>query len=774
MIKAARAFFDRRRLEETFAISTALLVFVLIGTVMIVVHSRVAGALRRGLEARGLSIVRSIGATSTSALLAYNYAALQSAAEGAFQDTSVVYVMIHDKEGNVAGSAGQKPERDAGASVFLVSEPTTLDEGVRDGRGATQTVLQVAAPVRVPSSEEVWGTVRIGLSYAPVIAELRRLDLGLATLGLVLALAAIATGRWVARKITSPLRRLAEGTEALSKGDMSHRIPVTGAREFADLARAFNGMMNRVQDKARESETLHRALESLNATLEQQVRQRTRALEESEAQYKTLVEHSPDAILIVQDGRIRFVNRAFEEVFGLTAKEALEPDFRLERIFDAWSATLAEARISSWERGEASSPMEVVGRDTSGNSRDLELRGSRIEYRGQPAAECLLIDMTEATRLRERLGETEKLRALGELAGGVAHDFNNLLGAILGRVQLLRRKGFDGATMQDLSVIERAAQDGRETVRRIQEFSRTRRDRQFAPVSIGEVMKDAMEITKTRWKSDAERRNIAIQVSLDAPNVPPILGNASELREVFTNLVLNAVDAMPQGGKFFLSCWEDCNKVLAEVRDTGVGMTEDTRRHLFDPFFTTKGSRGNGLGLSVVYGIVTRHGGRIDVATALGTGTTFLLEFPSVRGAVVALGAEGAVMPQTLIRTGRILVIDDEFEIAEVVRDVLTGDGHTVETALTGSDGVRLAASTTYDLVFTDLGMPDMTGWEVADRIKAGHPDLPVVLVTGWGASLDGSEVKRRGISAVVHKPFEIDEILRTAARVLGERKPAA
>jgi len=763
-----REFFSRRRLEEGFAISTAVTIIVLIGAVMLVVHSRVDGVLRRGLEERGLSIVRSIGATSINSLLTYNSAALQAAADGAYHDTSAAYVVIHDKEGEVAGAAGSKLA--AAQPVPGTLDWTSRDVEVRAGGGNVQTVLEVAAPVRIRSSQDVWGTVRVGLSYAPVEAELKRLDLGLAVLGLVLAVAGVAAGRYVARRITAPLRGLAEGTHALSAGDMSHRIPVTGTRELAELAEAFNGMMNRVQEKARESKAFQEALESLNATLEQQVHERTRAFEESQAQYKTLVDHSPDAILIVQDGRIRFVNHAFEELFGIPEEEAARPDFRLDQIFDPWSAGLAAGRIAAWESGDASTPMEVVGRDASGHGRDLELRGSRIEYRGKPAAECLLIDMTDAKRLRERLAETEKLRALGELAGGVAHDFNNLLGAILGRIQLLKRRSFDSATNQEMSVIERAAQDGRETVRRIQEFSRTRRDRPFAPVNLGEVMRDAAEITRTRWKTDAERRNVSITVSVDAPPVSPILGSASELREVFTNLILNAVDAMPRGGILSLSCWDEEGKVGALVRDSGTGMTEDTRRHLFDPFFTTKGSRGNGLGLSVVYGIVTRHGGRIDVTTTLGSGTTFLLEFASADGVVVAATGNEAAMPAMLLPPGRILVIDDEADIAEILKDALSAEGHAVATAFTGGEGVRLASEDPYDLVFTDLGMPDMTGWEVAERIKAGRPEVPVVLVTGWGASLDQDEVERHGIVAVLHKPFEIDELLRTAALVLGNR----
>jgi PAS domain S-box-containing protein len=235
-------------------------------------------------------------------------------------------------------------------------------------------------------------------------------------------------------------------------------------------------MSDRLQEKACESQVFHDALERLNATLEQQVHERTHALEESTVQYKSLVESSPDSILIVQDGRVKFVNRSFAETFGIPEAEVLDPDFRLSRIFDPSSATLAAGRIAAWERGESPGPAEVLGQDAQKRTRHLELRGSRIEYQGRPAAECLLVDMTESKRLRERLSETEKLRALGELASGVAHDFNNLLGAILGRAQILRRQGMDPKVDHDLAVIEKAAQDGRETVRRIQEFSRTRRD----------------------------------------------------------------------------------------------------------------------------------------------------------------------------------------------------------------------------------------------------------------------------------------------------------
>ncbi len=762
--------FRSRTLAQSFAIATTFLVFVIISTTMLVVQSRVEGTLREGLEARGMSIARSIGAVATPSLLAYNYPALQIAADGAVGDTGLVYVLIHDKEGAVAGIAG-RPAATALLSLPLAFVPKMANASQRtvsDGSGGNERVLEVMVPVRVEGVDEPWGAVRVGLSYETVNAQLRRIVGHLVGLGLTLAVGAIAAGIWVSRKITAPLRRLAKGTEALSSGDMNHRIPVTGAREFADLARAFNVMMDRVQEKAKESAEFQSALESLNATLEEQVMERTCALEESEAQYKTLVEHSPDAILIVQGKRVRFVNRAFEETFGVTMEEARGPGFDLDRIFDPTSSALVRGRIEGWLRGETTGAIEVQGKDAGGKPHHLELRGSRIEYRGEPAAECLLIDTTEARRLRDRLAETEKLRALGELAGGVAHDFNNLLGAILGRAQLLRRRSFDPEVDRDLTVIEKAAQDGRETIRRIQEFSRVRRDRKFVSVDLCEVIRDSLEITKSRWKSEAERRNVAFNVSFDGEEVPPVLGNAAELREVLTNLILNAVDAMPQGGKLRLACRRNGDHVVAEVRDTGVGMTEEIRRQLFDPFFTTKGTRGMGLGLSVVYGIVTRHEGRIDVQTALGKGTTFTLEFPVAEVVPDVVGGDGAALPQ-LLRPGRILVIDDEPEVGDVVRDVLTAEGHSVDTANSGGDGIQLATVSPYDMVFTDLGMPDMSGWEVAERLGQIRPGIPVALVTGWGMSLDVAEARKKGVAAVVHKPFDINDLVRTATEILAQ-----
>jgi len=764
------SLFRGRRIESSLSISTAVLLVLVLSVTMIVVERRVKENMRDDLERRGVAIARSIAAVATPSLFAYNYSALQMTAEGAAGDQGVVYVAIYDKEGALAGEAGRLPE---GSPLRLssVSDPRGVREvevqGEGDGR-RHERVVEVAVPVRVEGVSEAWGRVRVGLSYEIVASELRELRAQLIVTGLLLAVLALIVVRLLTRNIMAPLRRLAEGTERLAAGDLEHRIPVTGARELADLARAFNTMSSRLQAEAKTTADAQAALEQLNETLEQQVADRTRALEESTAQYRSLVESSPDSILIVQDGRVRFVNRSFAETFGVSETGASESAFDLARIFDPSSATLAADRIAAWERGESPEATEVLGTDAQGRTRHLELRGSRIEYQGRPAAECLLVDMTEAKRLRESLNESEKLRSLGELASGVAHDFNNLLGAILGRAQLLRRRDLAASVDADLAIIEKAARDGRETVRRIQEFSRTRRDKTFEPVDVVEILMDALEITKTRWKDDAFARKAGIKVTTDVGPVPFVLGNPSELREVFTNLVLNAVDAMPQGGKLHVNCRTEGDRVVARVTDSGQGMTEEIRAKLFDPFFTTKGARGTGLGLSVVYGIVTRHDGKITVDTAVGRGTTFAVDLPACPELRLRpAGGDGASLPDR-IKPGKILVVDDESAVADVVRDILESAGHAVETVGSGREAMEKMDGGSYDLVFTDLGMPDMSGWEVAERIRETRPAIPVALVTGWGNSLDEAEAKKRGVAAIVHKPFEIDELVRTTQILLA------
>jgi GAF domain-containing protein/ActR/RegA family two-component response regulator len=383
--------------------------------------------------------------------------------------------------------------------------------------------------------------------------------------------------------------------------------------------------------------------------------------------------------------------------------------------------------------------------------------------------------LEELRASQDRLVQTERLRALGEMASGVAHDFNNLLAVILGRVQLLLVRVSEADLRRGLQIIERAATDAAHTVQRIQEFTRIRQTQVFEPIDLGRIVREAMELTRGRWKDEAQIRGVTYAVTTELAEVPPIAGEAAELREVFTNLLLNAVDAMPDGGRIHLAVWAADGTVLATVRDTGPGMPPEVRERVFEPFFTTKGPRSTGLGLSVVYGIVHRHGGRIDVESAVGHGATFTLQLPAVGAARrEAVSAQAPVAASTRGLPARVLVIDDESSVREVIVDILRSAGHVALPAEDGPSGLALLERVgTADLALIDLGLPGMSGWEVAAQLRQSRPHLPVVLVTGWGDRPDPGQVERSGICQVIAKPFRTDQVLRVVADRTRRLPPA-
>jgi GAF domain-containing protein/CheY-like chemotaxis protein len=370
----------------------------------------------------------------------------------------------------------------------------------------------------------------------------------------------------------------------------------------------------------------------------------------------------------------------------------------------------------------------------------------------------------ELAAAQDQLVRTEKLRALGEMASGVAHDFNNLLASVLGRAQLLLRRVQDPQLRQWLQVIERSALDGAQTVKRLQEFTRIRRDQPLVPLDINQVVRDALEITRSRWKDEPTSRGIALEVRTSLGEVPAVLGDAAELREAMTNLILNAVDAMPEGGTLTLGTALVNDRIEVAVADTGVGMPPEVRDKVFDPFFTTKGPQGTGLGLSMTYGIVSRHGGSIAVDSTPGAGSTFRLSLP--RGSDVQPAEPEAKAETPAVRSLRCLVVDDEPAVRAVIGDILESAGHTVVALADGGEAIARFQAERFDLVVTDLAMPRVSGWQVARAVKQIAPRIPVFLVTGFGVELSAEERRAHGVDLVLVKPLQIQEILDAVAEV--------
>ncbi|HSB29297.1 MAG TPA: ATP-binding protein, partial [Pyrinomonadaceae bacterium] len=374
-------------------------------------------------------------------------------------------------------------------------------------------------------------------------------------------------------------------------------------------------------------------------------------------------------------------------------------------------------------------------------------------------------DITEQKEERERAARADKLRALGQLASGVAHDFNNSLAAILGRAQLLRRQVHDEALLRNLDIIQTAAEDAAATVRRIQTFARKSPVKEFELLDVRSLLQDAVEITRTRWENEARLRGLEYQVKLDAEAGSNTLGSASELREVFVNLIVNAVDAMPRGGKLAITCKRLESRLELLFSDNGTGMPEDVRQKIFEPFFSTKGAHGTGLGLSVSYSIIERHDGSIRVSSQPGQGTTFTIDLP----AVVAEAAQ--VDDDELIDAAphfKILVIDDEESVRETLAEMLVAVDHAVELAGSGQEAIEKLSRGNFDLVFTDLAMPEMDGWETARTIRKNWPDIRIIMVTGYGPTTSPPEGEEDLIDGIIGKPFDFVQVgstLTTLAR---------
>jgi GAF domain-containing protein/CheY-like chemotaxis protein len=370
---------------------------------------------------------------------------------------------------------------------------------------------------------------------------------------------------------------------------------------------------------------------------------------------------------------------------------------------------------------------------------------------------------------QDQLVRTEKLRALGEMASGVAHDFNNLLAAILGRAQLVLGRLTDPKLRQWVEIIERAALDGAQTVRRLQEFTRVRRDEPLVAIDLNEIVRDALDITQSRWRDEVSSRGVLIDVHTAFADPAVVVGDAVELREALTNLILNAVDAMPDGGTLTLRTASATDGVTLVVSDTGIGMPESVRSRIFDPFFTTKGPRGTGLGLSMTYGILSRHGATVDVDTAEGRGTTFRLTFPPGKRVLdVHVGLPGA--PPAPVAPLACLVLDDDPAVGSVVGDMIEASGHHAVVIEDPLIAIGRFQREPFDVVFTDLAMPGVSGWDVTRAVKTVAPAVPVFMMTGFGVELADDERQRHGLEAVLVKPLRIDDIVSALARAADRR----
>jgi signal transduction histidine kinase len=396
----------------------------------------------------------------------------------------------------------------------------------------------------------------------------------------------------------------------------------------------------------------------------------------------------------------------------------------------------------------------------------------RAEFQLRETNQRLQKALEELHATQRQVIQQERLRALGKMAGGVAHDFNNALIPILGYAELLieRSELLDdrAVALKYLQLMRTAAKDATAVVGRLREFYRERDETElFEPVDLPEALNEAISMTQPRWHDEALAQGVHIVVEQDFQLVPAIACHSGEIREVVTNLLFNAVDALPQGGRIVVRTYSREQKAVFEVQDDGIGMTEEVRARCLEPFVTTKGERGTGLGLAMVYGIVQRHHGEIEIESKLGEGTLVRVQLPFYRGVNAAQAAEETSVSSKL----RILLVDDEQVVREVIALFLRHQAHEVEVTPSAIEALRLVREQKFDLVITDHAMPRMTGGNFVATLRSAGFQIPILMLTGFGELMTTSDSIPTGVTKLLNKPVTMEDLRSAIAAICQESK---
>lgn len=412
--------------------------------------------------------------------------------------------------------------------------------------------------------------------------------------------------------------------------------------------------------------------------------------------------------------------------------------------------------------------MRILQRELQAQNEALDLKVSERTEQLVTRSKELERALKELKDAQDQLLKQERFRAFGEMAGGVVHDFNNVLMCVVGYTDLLLQNPQmwreTETVTKFLETMNTAGHDAAHVVRRLRNFYRPREESDiFTPVDLKQLLEEAISLTQPKWKAQALAAGAAISIRLDLQKTTFIACNAAEIREVAVNLIFNAVDAMPNGGTLTLRTRQVDQDVLIEVIDTGLGMTEEVRQRCIEPFFSTKGEQGTGLGLSMVFGIIKRHEGKLDIETVLGVGTTFRITLPAQLEAEDDDGFCDAIPCRPL----RILAVDDEPVARDVVARYLTSDGHAVSTATNSEEAIDQLERQEFDLIITDQAMPGMSGEQLAIHAKARRPTQPVILLTGFSdLNVSDDATSRQHFDRVLRKPVSHAALRSAVAEV--------
>jgi len=632
-----------------------------------------------------------------------------------------------------------------------------------------------------------------------------------ATLLLIAAIvgATIAVAAYAARRIARPISAIAEVARARAGGADDARVEVAGPREVANVGIAFNALIDTRERANREREAAQAKLQLQLSRLDL-LHRITRAIGERHdlRSIFQVVIRSLETNLPIDFGCVCLYDAAEHALTvtsigsrddGVTKQLAMaeheriaidqnglaacikgqlvyEPD--IARASGDFTQRLANAGLRALVIAPLLAQGTVFGVLIAARKEAAAFSSNECEFLRQLSDHVALAThqaqlyttlqqaYDELRQSQQTVMQQERLRALGQMASGVAHDINNAVAPIALYTDSLLEHESDLSERARgyLGIIRRAIADVGETVKGMRDFYRPQdREAALAQIDLNPIVSQVIELTRGRWRDLPQQRGIAIAVRTELQQpLAPVLGQESEIRDAMTNLIFNAVDAMPDGGTLTVRTRSSAETVQLEVADSGVGMDEETRRRCLEPFFTTKGERGTGLGLAMVYGMVRRHSAELEIESTLHRGTTMRITFAAAQAA--ATPAPQAVASAAAARPLSILLVDDDPLVLESLRATLGSDGHRTAAADGGQAGIEaftdaLQRGTKFDVVITDLGMPHVDGRRVAAAIKAASPSTTVILLTGWGQRLvDDGDIPAH-VDHVLNKPPKLRDL---------------
>jgi signal transduction histidine kinase len=668
-----------------------------------------------------------------------------------------------------------------------------------------------AIPLRFQFSTAPW-TVVLSEPRSSVLAPLARFHYRFLLIVAIALLAVALLSVSQIRKTMIPLEQLGEGTKRVAARNFSQPVRVQSGDEFEDLAVSFNAMANRLNQQFTQLATIHEIDRSVLSVLDPSrivdtVLVRLRDVSPCEGIAVLLVDPADAArgwlyarvgsagvqtsmtgvaiseedrrLLVTHQGSATVVRPSTSGLFGsLCVPGATSllvlPLFRSRDLLGGIALSYRRAPGMSDEQLAQLRQLADQVAVALSNASDLAER-KRAETSLRESHTRLEHALSDLQAAQQQMVQQERLRALGQMASGIAHDFNNTLSPIMGFSELLLlapQMAADPVQRKEyLQTINMAAKDAAKVVSRLREFYRPRLDADLAGiVDLNSLVQHSVKLSQPKWKDQALANGVAVEIKTELDPVPPVAGHESELREVLTNLVFNAVDAMPKSGSITLRTKAESDHVRLDVTDTGTGMTEEVRRRCLEPFFSTKGEKGSGLGLAMVYGIIKRLRGTIDITSAVGVGTTFSIRLPIQAEQEAGNKQEGHSLDGVRLR---ILVVDDDPLVGRVTGEYLRVAGHEVEVVTSAAEAVKRFNPERVHLVVTDHGMPHMTGRQLAEVIKQVSPQTPVVLLTG-GDEIEVQETASTAVDAEVSKPLTMAALQRTLSTLTFPRALAA